>query len=667
MYTGRRPDKYDRPQAFFDFDRRYPAVENSYGSYYQQQSRSSERKEQLLYPDGYNITETSRENATKGERYRQPSRHYKGEMSRSNRACMQSDPVPLGAHYFAAVVPPTARHIRMESYVPHAHEGYRDLSRSCSTDDAPKHRPERLYHEVSPVEFHSTVRGSSIGSYSAKQFVYRSLQAPADFRLVKLLPKKKKKTYQLKCEIIHTSLLNPPKYAAISYAWGDGFDKKTITLEGDDDFVVNASLHDALMAVRKSSRPILVWIDGLSINQEDEKERAAQVQLMDQIYAKATHVAIWLGPEMDDSARAIRVLEELRDGRRASEWIDMIDQGDRVALRFLFERDYWKRLWVVQEIYHARRKIVYCGASNLPWHLHKQASDALWQHESDSYLWTGPSSFPDVERLVKLGPNSLLEVLRACRRKLSGNPRDKIFAVLGLLPSDVREHLHVRYDKSIKALYLDVAALIIRSTGRLDMIREAIHFPPHVSSANLPTWCPDWANVPGTSSLSAKDYSAAGNTHAQCDLTDGLRKLEISAIEVDVIDTIGIAVGTLCALQDYLMAFLNWRTLLLSSFNIGKGEETSHPCVEVFCLTLSLGHILTGWQASWAEACYHVFSSLTQERFPCLQLDHSFKRHQVSGTIAWNERRLFIQKHFGDRMVSLVFPFIIAAWYISVC
>ena len=649
MDTGRAPDKNSRPQPFLHSGRRYPTAKNTSGAYFEQHFRSSERKKQLLYPDGYDIKGTGGENAIKGER----GRGYKQKVSQDIPKDV-SVAVSRGAYPFTTVGSFLAKHNRMESYVPLTHEGHRNIPQSCPTDDVAKNRAERLYHEVSAVERPPTERSSSPGSYSAKKFVYRILQAPNDFRLVKLFPTKKKKTCQLKCEIINTSLLNPPKYVAISYAWGDGFDKKTITLENDESFEVHTSLHDALMAVRKWDQSILVWIDGLSIDQGNKVERAAQVQSMDQIYTKATYVAIWLGPEMNDSGRAIRALEELRGGRRASEWIDTVDQGDRVALRSLFDRDYWKRLWVVQEVYHARKKMIYCGSSKLPWHVHKKASDALWQHESDPYLRTGPSSFPDVDHLMKLGPNSLLEVLRACRKKLSENPRDKIFGVLGLLPSDVRKHLQVSYEKSIKTLYIDVAQLIIPSTRRLDLIREAIYFPPQVNSANLPTWCPDWAQIPETSSLSTEDYSASGNTYAQYDFTDGLRKLEMSAIELDVIDTTGVAVGTLCGLQDYLMAFLNWRALLLSFFNVDKDQETMHPCVFDFCFTLSLGHCPKGWQDHWTEACYQVFSSFTQERLPRLELDHNFRRHQHSRMVAQSDRRSFIQKHFGDRMVSLV-------------
>jgi hypothetical protein len=458
----------------------------------------------------------------------------------------------------------------------------------------------------------------------------------------------------LKCEIVHRSLLDPPEYVAISYAWGDSFDKEDITLE-NEDFTVNASLHDALMAVRAIDRSTLVWIDGLSIDQGNEVERAAQVQLMDQIYMKATSVAIWLGPAMDNSIWAIWQMEELKAGNSTSNWLKSLDYDDHKALRALFKRDYWKRLWVVQEVYHARDKTVYCGVSKVSWDLCKKASDALWQHESDPYLWTGPSSFPDIEHLMALGRNSLLEVLRACRRKLSENPRDKIFGILGILSNDTRGRLNVRYDKSVKSLYLDVAQLIVSSTRRLDVIREAIHFPPQVSPTDLPTWCPNWAQVPENSALSAAEFSADGVSGAEYDFQDELRKLEISAIELGVVDTTGMAVGTLCSLQDYLMAFLNWRALLLYFFNIAENEEANHSCVDDFCKTLSLGQLLEGKEQCWTEACYHVFSSLIQERFPRFQLDHALQRYSESDVLQWHELRSFIQKHFGDRMVSAVF------------
>jgi len=488
-------------------------------------------------------------------------------------------------------------------------------------------------------------QSSLTNSVDATKFTYKRLQGANDFRLVLVLPGN---AYDLKCKLWPCSLLDPPGYIAISYAWGDGFDKMEMTLEADDDFTVNASLHDALIAVRALDHTIVVWIDGLSIDQSNEAERATQVQLMDQIYKKAASVVVWLGPETEDSRQAIWLIKELAYGEQASSWTFP------TALRSFFERDYWKRLWVVQEVYHARSKWVYCGSSKLTWDICKKASDALWQHENDPSLWTGPSSFPDVERLLELGPDSLLEVLRACRRKLCENPRDKVFGILGILPKDVRGRLHVGYDVSVKFLYLSVAHLIVSSTHRLDVIRESIHFPAQVSSADLPTWCPNWAQVPENSALSSENFSAAGDSMARYEFRDGLRKLDIQALELGVIDKTGVAVGTLCSLQDYLMAFLNWRELLLSSCRITEAEEIDHLSVHDFCKTLSLGQISKEKEQCWTRACYQVFSSLIQERFPRLPLEPNFRKQGDLGVLPRHELRPFIQKHFGDRMVSAI-------------
>jgi len=499
----------------------------------------------------------------------------------------------------------------------------------------------------------TTAESSCVKTLGARELVYKELQAATDFRLIKVFPDN---GHGLECKIVYSSLLHAPNYVAISYAWGDGFDKRNMTLEGFIRVSVNANLYDALMAVRERDHAILVWIDGLSIDQENKAERAKQVQLMDKIYRQATCVAVWLGREMDDSRRAIRSLEALRDNEATGAWIKLLKHDDYRALYYLFKRNYWSRLWVVQEVFHAQSKRVYCGSSILPWHLYKKASEALWQHESGPYFWEGPSTFPEVQHLSALGPNSLLEVLRACRTKLSENPRDKIFGVLGLLPNDIRERLHVSYDTAVKSLYLDVAQLIISSTHRLDVIRESIPFPVQVSTVDLPTWCPNWAQVPDNSALSPDLFSAAGKSEAQYEFRDELRKLDVHAVELSIIDTTGVAVGTLGSLQDYLMSFLNWRAQLLSSFDIAEDEETNHPRVHDFCKTLSLGQPLAEKEQCWTGACYQVFSSFIQERFPRLPLDPKFRQQGESDVLQRHELRSFIQKHFGDRMVSTVSP-----------
>jgi hypothetical protein len=467
-----------------------------------------------------------------------------------------------------------------------------------------------------------------------------------EFRLIRLLPEK---TSSLECGIVHASLEHTPDYVAISYTWGDGVDKATLVLD-DATVTVTASLYGALRAVRERTHPILVWIDGLCIDQQNKTEQASQVQLMNQIYSRATLVAIWLGPEADDSELAITLLQEIEKGGLSNQRIRATNNTDSAALLSLLQRDYWSRLWVVQEVYLAREKRVYCGSSQLPWNIYRVASDAVWEGESNPYLRRGPSSFLNISLSMILGADSLLEALRACRRKLSQNPRDKVFGLLALLREDIRKEIPVNYTQTVKALYIHVATYIIISTRRLDVIRESIHFPVHTSSFGLPSWCPDWSHIPEITALLGRTFSAAGNSDAEYKFYDSGRKLEFSAVDLGTIGTTGAAVGTLCTVYDYLMAFLNWRALLLDAFAIDETNE--YILMDAFCRTLSLGQVPPHYEHSgWQVPCYHVFASLIQERLPRLAVDPGLKRYINAAIMNPNERRMFLQTHFGDSMV----------------
>jgi hypothetical protein len=166
------------------------------------------------------------------------------------------------------------------------------------------------------------------------------------------------------------------------------------------------------------------------------------------------------------------------------------------------------------------------------------------------------------------------------------------------------------------------------------------------------------SHVPGVSGLgSTLGFSASGTTKAQYKFHDERRKLEITGIKLDVIKSTGVAVGTFCASQDYLTAFLHWRAMLLHELNIEPGNKT-HPLHEAFCRTLCLGQdpVDQSPPASWHDISYHVFSSLIREKIPRLPLDDDLARHaDATGLIKPDARRKFLQDHFGDRMMGRSF------------
>ncbi|CAG8962199.1 hypothetical protein HYFRA_00005251 [Hymenoscyphus fraxineus] len=513
-------------------------------------------------------------------------------------------------------------------------------------------------------------------------YQYQALQ-DLEFRLVKILPKTAEQT--VRCEIIHASLIYPPQYAAISYTWGDASDTRKIELNGFP-LSIGANLHGALYAVGEKTGDTLVWVDALCIDQQNTNEKTIQIPLMAQIYSRADFVAVWLGPEDDDSDAAIdllrrlhRISEKANHPSRISSLISsQAEKGELAAVVSLFEREYWSRLWVVQEIYNAKHIAVYCGSKRTSWQVYQHASKTFRQHKADieyhfpggrrdrrrnthlnkfSYsqvlAFQGPSSLSNIEYLDE---GSLLDVLRACRNKMASKPQDKLFGILGILPPETRDLFRPDESRSVKDVYMEIVDYLVTTTRSLDVICDAIHFPAHTSSETLPSYVPDWSHIPSVAALGQTyKFSASGNRRSKHQFNERKNKIEFEAIYIDTIGIHGIAVGTLCTLADYLMAFIHWRALLLGSIQ-NESKEVRLSVQGAFCNVLSLGQIPAqfGDPAEWSAFCYHMFASLLRERLPCLQLDDELLGYSETTTDP-SERRESLQTHLGSKMMGRCF------------
>jgi hypothetical protein len=193
--------------------------------------------------------------------------------------------------------------------------------------------------------------------------------------------------------------LDAESYVAMSYAWGPPGVVAEIMVNGAK-VQVRPNLEAALRQFRTMDYFALggkVWIDPLCINQQDELEKEKQVQMMASIYRCAGNVIVWLGPEEPGSDLAISFLESISADYRA-EYLEFLDSsnpltattwrsmaqirmetnyeelrislledawdgllaGDLtlqdipVLLYDFFDRPYWRRLWIIQELCMAR-------------------------------------------------------------------------------------------------------------------------------------------------------------------------------------------------------------------------------------------------------------------------------------------------------------------------
>ncbi|TID18699.1 heterokaryon incompatibility protein [Venturia nashicola] len=481
-----------------------------------------------------------------------------------------------------------------------------------------------------------------------KGYPYTPLR-PKEFRLVEISPMT---ALAIKCKIFHAFAENLPQYVAISYAWGDAGDRKEMILDGHT-ISVTASLHGALEVVRRKNEAVFVWADVLCINQQDIEERSQQVQLMSTIYSMAASVAIWLGPEEDDSSLAMDFLRGVAERADSPESISRAIYSearhhDFDATVALFEREYWDRLWVIQEVLNAQTLSVYCGRSKLPWSVFTRASSTFRRHKVDLLENFGPGaglrgrpahskmvSYVDV--LIYHGPaqfkvnvSSLHEAVLSCRGRLASDSKDKIYGVLGVLSADLRRNIAIDYTLSLKDVYTNFVDHVLTTTDRLDIICDAIHYPTNFTTISLPTWLPDYSQHPHVTPLwKMADFSAANKTKARYEIVDDRgrhNKLRVSAIYLDTVTVHGMPVGTYSDPSTFLMAFLQWRALLLATLHVRDRAELE-LAQEDFAATLCLDQVPKRWKqpGEWLTVCYYAFANGLREMLPYLTLDHELE------------------------------------------
>ncbi|KAK1976644.1 HET domain-containing protein [Colletotrichum cereale] len=275
------------------------------------------------------------------------------------------------------------------------------------------------------------------------------------FRLLMLHPGA---SGDIACDLFQATLEpgNIIPYEALSYAWGSNDLSESITVNRKR-LPVTKSLFHALSHLRRDEGRIL-WVDAVCIDQGNTAERGHQVGHMGDIYREAEQVLIWLGPSsyetkilMDFLKRLHREASGHKDqkglGRVQEEWLSsQQDSGNdraalcqlqRAGLMSLFEEPWFTRIWVLQEVSHARAASVCCGRWSVPAHMLATAATLV-----------GVDPDPQCKAVLDLMPNpstrrsaktkSLHTLLRQFRGSRATEPRDMVYAMLGIA-SDMPE------------------------------------------------------------------------------------------------------------------------------------------------------------------------------------------------------------------------------------
>lgn len=201
--------------------------------------------------------------------------------------------------------------------------------------------------------------------------VYSTLLEKDEIRLLQLLPGKGSEP--VKCEIFHARLGENPTYDALSYMWGGENNGKSLMIQVDGGRLmeVRENLGNVLRYLRRENEARVLWVDAICINQSNDIERGHQVAQMGKIYSQAKTVRVWLGLPDELSPKAFDFLGNPDTVQKTKAGVIELSNWEAVAR--LCEREYWDRLWIIQEVVLAAQIDVHCGERMLPWELFSHA------------------------------------------------------------------------------------------------------------------------------------------------------------------------------------------------------------------------------------------------------------------------------------------------------
>ena len=453
-----------------------------------------------------------------------------------------------------------------------------------------------------------------------------------------------------------------PDYTALSFAWGNTQSPTSFTdiIVAGKHLRVTKTFVTALQAIRLVDRDRIMWADQVCIDQGNIAEKTQQVAKMSIIYPQASEVLCWLGKDDGDVAYAFDVIrmwaaahgpgkrkEKLRN-EAAAEAIRQLSQDRRAhdALEKLFEKDWWRRAWILQEVCPSatNRPILICGEHQLRWYDFYHACFAMFRtlsggernHAfSSAVTYVLPmlkTSWADVEAL------RLSRLVPTVAKREAGDPRDKIFALLGMTSRVGLRYPPADYTLTANQVCVKYTRAIINVDRCLDILFSVANNRPN---ERLPTWAIKLDRLVGESYRMDGNAGADGTgryrykaTRHQPPIVDPANGdfdpvLRLAGAPIDVVQRvfpIEVFINAIASGQQDWSNMLDRMTVACRSQGFeGRYAATGGSALEAMLETLTLrdfypvridpqGEYRQQWDALFASYQRHIASSKSSRR-----------------------------------------------------
>lgn len=352
-------------------------------------------------------------------------------------------------------------------------------------------------------------------------------------------------------------------FEAVSYCWDRFPSQSDLSLNGVATQAPNSAVA-VLRNFRLESRSRILWIDAICIDQSNGREKSEQIPMMSDIYRAATCTLAWLGstedsePIRDDFSMALcrglgyklagsendeaflerytafnyhalrNSIESYLSGENTSRPADEGLYIEALALSNIFERRWFTRVWIYQEIINSKEIICHLGTTSAGWSSLMAVGEHILGHREFLKLYWGLARASSSEPTQTHSPNletflarmryhegrlhlkagdplrdiHLIDLAILSRDLGASDPRDKIFALLSMTlwpqyGKSLPERLRVDYTQSIRNCVCNATKAMVAETGTLlilDQTSAGFDSTPRSDAENQawPSWCPRW-------------------------------------------------------------------------------------------------------------------------------------------------------------------------------
>lgn len=392
-----------------------------------------------------------------------------------------------------------------------------DNSGSSKMGESMLPQPQQIpIHTHAAVRYHPQME-PQIQGITVNQRPYEYLALSKDeIRLFLLFPGKQS-------EPIHGMIFTVPSikdagnFRTLSYEWGERKKEKQILTE-NGVLKIWGSLHSLIMTLREEESPAVFWIDAICINQIDDKEKIQQIRLLPEIFQHASRTLAFLGSDRrsDDAVETLLQIRAKLDGSRA--WPKGLKQvpeswkneskpcsNDLVwqDVKRFFDRTWFKRAWIVQEVVAAPTVTLVCGKWTVDWEDIHLAMEVVQQEphlpEDIAASWAPFSTLSSLrEWEARQRRFSLLRLLDTFHYMNSTLKRDHFFALLGLAADGDKQDFAPQYGTtnfaSIACQY--GRAFVKQGKGARLLQKAGIAGRSVDGQTRFPSWLPDFTTKP---------------------------------------------------------------------------------------------------------------------------------------------------------------------------